>query len=216
MNGADESNAPVNSHPALRRGTSSSGIWIGVVNRGHDTYPRQRPPRWPECRAFASTRDTPPRTLYHPPRGRLDADGSHHDAIHAPGLGALETGVRRVARVRFERRDTDHRLRRLEGARLHLGACQLATQAPRTSLGRDLQDLCHRLRLSPPLGSPKPVSPSFVSTFTIAKSCLALVPKSLVQRRSGGTGAGSKRTRTLGIRVDSSWLRFRAQHPTTR
>jgi hypothetical protein len=37
-----------------------------------------------------------------------------------------------------------------------------------------------------------------------------LVPKSLVQRRSGGIGADSKRTRTFEIRIDSSWLKLRA------
>jgi hypothetical protein len=54
------------------------------------------------------------------------------------------------------------------------------------------------------------VSPSSVSTITIARSCFVLVPKSLVQLRSGGIGADSKRTRTFEIRIDSSWLRFGA------
>src|SRR6266540_1215106 len=39
---------------------------------------------------------------------------------------------------------------------------------------------------------------------------VVLVPKSLVQRRSGGIGADSKRTRTFEIRIDSSWLKLRA------
>jgi hypothetical protein len=45
---------------------------------------------------------------------------------------------------------------------------------------------------------------------TIATSCLVFVPKSLVQRRSGGLGAESNRTRTFEMRIDPSWLRITA------
>src|SRR5205085_1222931 len=68
----------------------------------------------------------------------VDGDGVDRAGLHAPGLVALEAGVGGVAGLLVEDVDADDRARRLEGARLHPGAGQLALHAAGTLVGDDL------------------------------------------------------------------------------
>ena len=139
--------------------------------------------------------------------GGIDHDGIDRAGVHAPGVGALRTGVRYLAAFVFEIEDLDARFRRIDGAGMFVGTGHLALQASGTFRRIDVKRLLHGISSMIVRVSPRKVCPRFRHVRASSRFCQSLSFRSAIcapqhpvtqsYERTTDTGSGNAYTASV-------------------